>query len=80
MYVKKIYFYAMQIKSLIISFKYSSLPFYKRSIRVPLSTVLRIDKSANLIVEKYANVGYFTSRLGDLSLIESNKTFIQLKK
>lgn len=80
--MKRFYFILMQLRSVIVSFKYSKLPYYKRfikrPIRVPLSTVLKINKTAQFIVERYAHIGYFTSRFGDLTLNEYNKTLIQL--
>ncbi len=76
--MKKIHKYAMEFRSLYTSYRFSNLPFYKRAIKTPLSTVLTIDKTADFIIEGYANIGYFTSRFGDLSLIHHNKTLIQL--
>ena len=82
--MKRFYFILMQLRSVIVSFKYSKLPYnerlIKRPIRVPISTVLKIDKTAQFIVEQYAHIGYFTSRIGDLTLNEYNKTLIQLSR
>lgn len=76
--MKKISYLLLQIKSMYFSYKYSNLPFYKRSIKVPYSTVLRINKTASIEVDGYTNFGYFSTRHGDLTIIENNNTFIQL--
>lgn len=71
-------FALMQIKSIATSRKYSKLPTLKRPIRVASSTVLKVDKSAKVDVKGHANLGYFSTRHGDLTSIEHNKTLIQL--
>jgi acetyltransferase-like isoleucine patch superfamily enzyme len=66
------------IRSAIASKKYSKQPFLKRPIRIPGSTVLKIDKTAKVDIKGFANLGYFSTRHGDLTSIPHNKTLIQL--
>lgn len=68
----------IQIHSAYISYKYSNIPFYKRPIRSSYTTVFKVDKTARIKVERNAKIGFFSTRFGDLTLNESNKSLIQL--